>query len=641
MATYYVSLAGDNAGPGTIGEPFATLAYALTQTGTNDTVLVRQGDTFTGVVYNKIYTSGLTLSNYDGGAGTANPIFDHQLQGDYTYSAVIDVNAQNVTVDGIDVHRCMGRGIYFDNGSDGGVARNCHTKLTALNGLLSRGCDNITFEDNIVEDASQIRLDKGQTFASTWPPAVGFLNTWNSVARRNQVIRGEGEGIDCYYGSSHCVVEDNIISGNRRVALFVDGSEYITIRRNLVYYTGEDISGRGTAEWAGILLSQERDYSTSPVTINNIVVENNLISGYATGLALTSRYDITDYHGTIIRNNIFTACNVGFKDIVDNNQAHPAGSIQIYNNLFTGNLKSDEGFTSNVTKDYNCWWPAPINNGGPNDVVASVVLTRTSGWTDGPQGGITAADFMPVDGSANWGAGTDAGQTTDYYNNEYLSPWDIGAFSSNAVPPDPEPPSDVVNLPFTTAAAGAATISDGEVSGGNEVSASVYATATTLGDDLYAVATQSATPPSAADIIAGVGIAAASVPVTVSGRQGPIVLTGLDVYEDYYAHIVQDTTPASNILTAPFQTANVTLVSGGVLVQGGVITTNAATSYAVGTVWVKNQDVPFTGTDEEIIADLKATGTVATLKELMAVEISNATPNVINYIAWVQDTDAI
>jgi hypothetical protein len=239
-----------------------------------------------------------------------------------------------------------------------------------------------------------------------------------------------------------------------------------------------------------------------------------------------------------------------------------AGGIEINNNIFINNTEQFAGSrTSNIIADYNAWTASPGAYTGPNDVIGAITLPRTTGWGDYNVPTIPAADFVPIDGSANYGAGVDVGLATDYYGNAYSAPFDIGPFSANTEVPNPELPSEIVTLAFRSAGA---TVSNLVTANVQHTEASAYITTSSATGDIFAVVTESATPPSAADIQAGAGISADTLTITVAGQQGPLLFTGLPLDADLWVHAVQDTGSYSSVLTTAFRTRKPTLYNAGI-----------------------------------------------------------------------------
>lgn len=567
MATYYVKANGSNAANGTSdGTAWQTLDYALTQYASGDTILVRKGDTISAPNKSfRITKSGVTLGSYDGGNGTENPVFDGEQAGDPAWPGVIDVQAVNVTIDGVDVINAMRKGIYADIGSDGFLVRNCNVDWAYYAGIQARECNGVLFDSNKVANAASKRI----TFPTGgWPTCMSCRTCANVQIRNNIILNGHGEGINVYENCTEVVIEDNYVAGPRAIGIYVEVASGVVVRRNLLITTTTSPANDGYAGGGGLAINNESYHFDNgllaPDAVNhNIEFTNNLVSGYNLGIAIYGQYELSDYRGIKFHNNVFVDCEYAIGDYVNNAKVRPNG-IEIINNIFAGPMVGhvDGGDTSNILNDYNCWYSAPDKHIGQNDIIASVTLARTSGWRDQPdETVIKSSDFLPVEGSANYGAGVDVGLATDYYGNEYIAPFDIGPFSSNTEVPNPELPSEIITLAFRSAGA---TVSNLVAANVQHTEASAYITTSSATGDIFAVVTESATPPSAADIEAGTGISADTLTITVSGQQGPLLFTGLPLDTDLWVHAVQDTGSYSSVLTTAFRTLKPTLYNAGI-----------------------------------------------------------------------------
>lgn len=127
--TYYVATTGSDSNPGTITEPWATFQYAISNSGTGDTVFIRGG------TYNMTNRYGDRINTKSGTAGDPicylnypgeSPIFDCSgYPTDQTYMWGMQViNCSNIKIRGIEIRNVAQRnpngivyGVYVENSS--------------------------------------------------------------------------------------------------------------------------------------------------------------------------------------------------------------------------------------------------------------------------------------------------------------------------------------------------------------------------------------------------------------------------------------------------------------------------------------------------------------------------------------------
>lgn len=556
MTIYYVKTNGSNGASGLDDtNAWATLDYALTQYAAGDTILIRKGDTISCPSKSFIITKdGMTLGSYDGGNGLDVPWFDGEQVYTVSWNGVIDVRAINVTVDGIGVKNAMRRGIYGAEGSNGITIKNCHTIWTYYSGIQVQKLSNFLIEDCIVEDAAQRRTVEGIDLR---PSCFSAVTCTNGVFRRNVNLRGDGEGISCFKGCFNILFEYNYCAGARAMGYYANACVDITFRNNIAIETSAHLAIGTYAGGAGLILQNEdNNYELGldpSIFCRNVVFENNLVSGYSLGIIVGDESSYTLYSGCKFYNNIFVDCEIGLAERCNNTTVAPGG-LEFVNNIFAQCITPSVGSnTSNVIAHHNAWESIPDKHyDAATDYIGPITLARTSGWRETPgYETITAADYIPVPASAVYSAGVDTGVIADYFGNEYVAPFGMGAFEEGGVPPVVEPDSTVLNLSFRSAGT---SVSNAIMSSVQHTTASAYMTTTTGSGTVYGVVTTSATPPSAANIAAGAGDSAASVQVTVAGQQGPLVFDSLVLGTSYWAHLVQDAGGYSDVLTVPFTT---------------------------------------------------------------------------------------
>jgi parallel beta-helix repeat protein len=182
-STYYVSPNGsDNVGLGTLESPWRTIGHAVSAAAAGDTVKVMDDDNEATDDYVEEVTVGkaLTITRYDNSG--ANP----QVRGLGNYQPVFTISADDVTLQGLDIHVGSVQEVKSETTRNSGVSL-----------LFCRGC---TVEN------SRIGWDSNHT-------AGGYFSLQITGGEQNEVR----DNSFCYFGLN---------------GIFVNGSDFNTIRNN-------------------------------------------------------------------------------------------------------------------------------------------------------------------------------------------------------------------------------------------------------------------------------------------------------------------------------------------------------------------------------------------------------------------------
>lgn len=245
---YYVATDGNDANPGSIGEPWRTLQHAVNMAGPGDTIRLREG------VYSP--TPGSDYVAQVTGSGTFGaPIRIESRPGE---QAVLDVSvngarrnwgiyvngADHIIISGLEIRGAKRAGIRV-TGGDYYVIENCliHDvrEVTSVN-IVTAGIAVVNAESaggvirgNEVHDCSLgiiLRNDLGGRIGNSlvernyihdihWWNASGAYDDKNAdglvlnnglecVVRRNVIARCGDDGVDCY-DSNYCTLESNTV----------------------------------------------------------------------------------------------------------------------------------------------------------------------------------------------------------------------------------------------------------------------------------------------------------------------------------------------------------------------------------------------------------------------------------------------
>lgn len=375
-ATKYVSTTGSNANPGTIGSPYLTVAYAITQASAGDVIYISngtyaehslavnkslsfEGESEAGVVFDNSNVAGqrcfnitgagadvnfhnITIQNYTDGDGTA--IYAYKANGKVTLR---DVTIQNCTVSSSTYDGAVL--VYFDTGAttaDSVSFKRCtflnitnsgNTEGTAITiGSYTYDYDYSVLIDGCVFDNcdnNNAALDEG---------AVS-INSGYSVTIKNSIFRNNSG--HCYASAIYC---SNLGSGTGTANRFY--MENCLFHDNATYNFGGAV----------------RNYMADGDCWNSTFVQNTNSSATTynpTGFHTSS--GVVDFH-----NCIFDSNDSGNENLYGASSKATAEYCDFYggfgntylNNGF--NITSDVLFTNEATNDFSLTSSSPAVDAG-------------------------------------------------------------------------------------------------------------------------------------------------------------------------------------------------------------------------------------------------------------------------------------
>jgi parallel beta-helix repeat protein len=285
---HFVAVNGDDNGPGTIDQPWATINHAADQALAGDTVIVRGGH-FVLPTQVRPHNSGrsdawITFVGYPG----EKPILDAQQiprasllegvldNGAFQIEGVSHVRVANLTV--ISSHEA---GFTIRDSSNIDLINNT-TKGTFSSGIAvwdtdhnGRKTQNIRVLGNIIIKATTWDLASPEVPRRGEPPheALSIGGAVNFEVAYNHVYDSDKEGIDIKETSTRGMVHHNLVHNIDRQGIYVDAwfgaIDDIEIFSNVVH----DCKG------AGLVLSVENGLSVANVDIHNNLIFNNDGSG--------------------------------------------------------------------------------------------------------------------------------------------------------------------------------------------------------------------------------------------------------------------------------------------------------------------------------------------------------------------------
>ncbi|MFO0701148.1 MAG: right-handed parallel beta-helix repeat-containing protein, partial [Nitrospira sp.] len=298
-ATYYVAQAtGNDANPGTLNQPFKTIAMGVQPLVAGDTLYIRSG-TYTEQVdlHTKTGAPGnyITIAGYPG----ERPILQYADPGE-NYYGIIKVRGErgyfifeNLVLDG--VLSTNHTNWALRDGNHDFILRNLEIKNTKGNGLYIQA-DNISVINCKIHDLISVSGKTGERWYGIY---VRFGN--NILIEGNEFYNAPGGGLQLYPGPiSKLVVRNNIIHHNNRLAdapiggIILQGTSTAPISdteiyNNVVYNNGTPTSGNAPGIQIGI-------------HTNNTKVWNNTVHGNKS-YGIHIGYDNTTTN-TIVQNNI-------------------------------------------------------------------------------------------------------------------------------------------------------------------------------------------------------------------------------------------------------------------------------------------------------------------------------------------------
>lgn len=419
-ATYYVATTGDNAAPGTEGEPWRTLKYAADNISNGDTVIVRGGTYHENF---RIIKSNITFQAYTAETpiidGNGVLPVDPEGTGYYALIAVYESGADlanNVTIDGFTVRRSTGYGInVYDpwppsDGSDGVTIKNCEIYQNYNNAVvIGGGAERALIEDCEIYTNCMCMVGgySGEQALCTGGqrPSQVTLRGDDSIMRRCTVRDSYNEGLNIERYSDNITVEYCQIYGNFQLQLYAVNTTNPTIRYNLIYGTNPNANGwDGTGE--GIYFGNEAQWS-QPNVYMNAKVYGNLVANTSNNMWIDGAAD-TLIHNVFMYNNTLIEATINAFRVEGT-----TGSGHIFKNNI---IWQTDGVIATVpagkvTADYNLWSRVPdVDVQGANDPTYAVPLTsKTTGWTTLTGGSLDGGEFSL--GSAS--TAVDAGKSLD------------------------------------------------------------------------------------------------------------------------------------------------------------------------------------------------------------------------------------
>ncbi|HLO15673.1 MAG TPA: right-handed parallel beta-helix repeat-containing protein [Anaerolineales bacterium] len=407
VSIYYVSLTGNDANPGTSSAPFKTFAKANSVLSAGSTLNIYAG------VYNeqlRISKSGTSSAWISVKPVSGTVVIDMNnavtmgvmVSASYVTVSGLEVKnsgdicvnlvGNNITVDGMVVHECMGHGIQTNNSS----------QIKILNSRVYHAA----------------LMNASRTMISGWPSGIKVRVSDNVLIQGNTVYNNYGEGMGTR--GTNVTIRANTVYDNFSVNIYTN-SENASIERNFVYCTPNSGYERDGLPAAGIGLGEEY-FDGWGARLKNARVINNIVAFCKHGVRYNGADDrLTDgglKNATIAYNTLYGSTNSTLSIVYETAQA---GSL-IANNIV---WQAQDKLTTidnpvGLTFQNNLWKVLPSTAlRSPGDKIGDPKFASTPGYT--PE------SYRPSSSSPAAASAADIGISNDFFAKPRGSSPDIGA----------------------------------------------------------------------------------------------------------------------------------------------------------------------------------------------------------------------
>jgi parallel beta-helix repeat protein len=446
----YVAPNGNDAGSGTLDQPFRSIQTALgrVNNGEGGNVFLRGGS------YS--LDEPVRISDNEGGSSTTRLVVQNyqnekvfidgsKLAADKLPSIAIS-SASAVDVQGLEIFGSYGGisivGAASDIGIRNNIVRDVEFSGIAAFGAELKGIKDIKVEGNQVFRTNLFNKDRPIVSDNNagWGSGIVFSRTDGGIISNNTVYDNYGEGIALTLANG-AIASNNTVYDNFSVGMYMDNATNSTFENNFIYNTGNQEFYRrfttGEEAAIGIQLANEIYPDANPlfgdVIRNNIVVGGDRLFNYG-------NFDVGGgLKNVSVLNNTFYG-NATTKKIVSI-EAAPHLNTVFSNNIFSKEnpaqaivLPADLQGLSFAT---NLWF------GGSAGAAASDTDVTTNPLLANP-GGLAPQDYQLLAGSP----AVDRGVTTTLVPKDFLggnrpvNAFDIGAYEVAGLPnaaPAPTP----------------------------------------------------------------------------------------------------------------------------------------------------------------------------------------------------------
>lgn len=380
---YHVATNGSNSNAGTSAAPWRTVQYGVSNVPIGQWLYIHGGTYHELVVISRSGTSAsnqLKVGNYasdtvviDGeytlptGVAKTDPVTGRT----FNYNPLVSISGSYVTLDGCNITRSGGMGIYVTG--DHVTIQNCNSYDNRHRGIQAINC-SYPMIDGCYVYGNGNWVPRNRGLELPWCSALIMDVCEHGTIQNCHVYHNYGEGINLRRGSYY-TVQDTISGMNMRVGIYIDQSHHSVCQRNFVY--GAPASEFLDVSPPCLSLGQENErigwYNHDNLIINNICVGGSRL--------LNSVSPDPEYGylvDTTIANNVFYEVAATGVALRLTNHAANSGSVFRNNIIVTtrGQVVEYSSSLHGVTFDHNCWYGTqpPLAYRSGSDVTTNPLL---------------------------------------------------------------------------------------------------------------------------------------------------------------------------------------------------------------------------------------------------------------------------
>lgn len=376
---YHVATTGSDANPGTLSQPFRTLAKAASVVAAGDVINVHSG----------VYTLTSTLTVNKVGSASARILFQPYLEQEVTIDCsglptnnnCVTLSGRFIDFQGFEVRNSKRTGISTWGGQHVRV-RNNRIHHSQRSGIVvghdSIDDSHVLIEGNVVYLNDQV--NNPPTSSSGWPAGIAIFQARYVTLTHNLIYENYGEGI-AFTMSDRGLILQNEVRDNFSVNIYLDNATNTAVERNVTYSLYKPQFFRFNAPANGIAMANEGIYDGSNPLNNNRIV-NNIVLNTRRGINYGSYELGGGLKNTLIAyNTVYSATQATLN--IDADAGHT--NTLIVNNIFyqtDGRPIIAHTASPGVTFRHNLWYGGSAGTGaGPGDVNANPLLANPGGST--------------------------------------------------------------------------------------------------------------------------------------------------------------------------------------------------------------------------------------------------------------------
>lgn len=327
----------------------------------------------------------------------------------YNYVTIQDIAVLNSNWDGIRV-----------DDSDYALIDNVYSYRADVVGINTLYTNNSTISDCVVDEGG---YSQAAPYACINLGASGSTTkTHSNTVTRNKVSNCWREGIDIIQGAHSNIITYNVVWDFEGPGIYMDASYGNTVAYNLVYSTGNGLTGDGRSN-KGISLLIENgtcnsypQFGTGGPWNKTNEIYGNLVAGMNNeGIEMygSSNANCDDMDNNLVYNNTVVDCGINYDTTADADYSGNEFKNNISANYYEGANEISTCAATGTTFANNLWHSDP-GTGACDDVSDPVngdpKLSQTADWRTLAAGLVTGTEFIAnSNNSPALGSGTELG----------------------------------------------------------------------------------------------------------------------------------------------------------------------------------------------------------------------------------------